>query len=128
MLIAACSPPIPTATPTLESIEPSPGPPSVVWWFGRSWVYDGISWTLQGYLDPNGEPTMVVVETGSGTVESPTFTDSITLGDNVDTPGPFDVRVLVRDGGAGFCVRLRATNAHGSDASEVQCAPIAPSG
>jgi hypothetical protein len=70
-LAVACAVPDPTPSPTPESAEPTAAPPTVMWWFGSSWAYDGATWSTQGYLEPNGDPTTVVVEVGTGTIDAP---------------------------------------------------------
>lgn len=113
-----------------DAIAPSPAattlPPEVpAIRFASDHLYsvDGGRWTFYANVDPGGSPTLVVLETGSGTEEAPVFDGSIPVEDGMLSAGQVSAVVEYPEG-TGFCVRFSARNAIGSASTKPYCARL----
>jgi hypothetical protein len=110
---AGCSPEAPTQRPRPS---PTPGPPSIRLASSFTRIVDGTRSTLQVVVDPEGSPTDVVFEYGSGSTFDQTFVMAEGLLDaglvSATTEAiPVDL----------LCGRFTATNACGSASVDVGC-------
>lgn len=100
-----------TASPPTAPLMRFPG--------GGGYSFDGTTWTFHGSVNPNGSPTDVVLEVGSGTREAPAFDRSLPVAEGLILPEAFEFETdeLV----APFCVRFTATNAVGTTSTPPLC-------
>jgi hypothetical protein len=110
------------------TISPSASPrpptaPLMRYQSSSAWELDGSTWTFKGSVNPNGSPTDVVLEVGSGTPEAPIFDRSLPVGEGLILPEAFEFQAtsLV----APFCVRFTARNEVGETSTPASC-PLAP--
>ena len=85
-------------------------------------IFDGTTWTFYGSVNPNGSPTDVVLEVGSGTEEAPAFDRSLPVAEDLILPEAFEFHTS--DLEAPFCVRFTATNDVGVTSTDAYC-PLA---
>jgi hypothetical protein len=103
--------------PASPSPSLAPAPPSIV--LGDWTTTDG-HWTIHASVDPKGSPTDVFVEYGPGPAESPGFTESIVVENDLIEPTSISPTVdLPAD--VELCVRLTATNEVGSSSTTPRC-------
>jgi hypothetical protein len=112
---AACDavPVTPTATPF------RPTAPLMRYQSSSAWELDGANWTFKGSVNPNGSPTDVVLEIGSGTEGDPAFDRSLPVKEGLILPEAFEFET--DDPVPPFCVRFTATNEVGTTSTPALC-------
>ena len=86
------------------------------------WELDGSTWTFFGSVNPNGSPTDVVLEVGSGTEDAPAFDRTLSVAEGLILPEAFDFDATLVE--MPFCVRFTATNEVGTTSTPPLC-PVA---
>ena len=111
--------PSPSATPFV------PTAPLMRYPGGGGYSFDGTTWTFHGSVNPNGSPTDVVLEVGSGTSEAPTFDRELPVAEGLILPEAFEFQTSELE--APFCVRFTATNEVGSTSTAALWRPASRS-
>jgi hypothetical protein len=123
-ILAGCVAPEPTERPRPT---PTPGPPAIRPDTGSSNTFDGMTWTLSVLVYPQGEPTDVAIEWGTGTEAGP-FDHVIPMAEDVLDAGRILIQTRDLPPDPPFCLRFTATNSYGSASTPAHCVPGLPSG
>ena len=117
-LVLGCgtSPPPPTASPSVLAIRPA-----VL--IEQTWTAANGEWTFGGTVDPEGDPTDVVLEIGPGPATARRFDAKVPVGQGLTTAGPLTISTRAIPDIDEICVRFTATNSAGTSPSSPLCFP-----
>jgi hypothetical protein len=107
------------ATVSPSPSESPPGVPLMRFQTTTTAQFDGRRWTFFAQVRPNGSPTDVVLEVGTGTPEAATFDQVLPAHEDLLDTKTFDFKVELPD--EPFCVRFTATNAVGTTSTPPHC-------
>jgi hypothetical protein len=116
-VVAGCVAPTPSATPT---VPPAPKPSVQI---DPTWQADGGEWTFTGRVDPQGDPTDVVLEIGPGPATARQFNPQIPVAQDVMEAGPLTISTRDIPDIDEICVRFTATNSAGTSSTSPLCVP-----
>ena len=88
-----------------------------------SWTFVEGDWTFTGHVDPEGDPTDVVLEVGPGPETARTFDTTVAVATHLVEPGPLTVTTREIPDVDEICVRFKATNSGGTSVSRPLCFP-----
>jgi hypothetical protein len=116
-VVAGCIAPTPSATPTV----PPPPKPSVQ--IDPTWQAEGGEWTFTGRVDPQGDPTDVVLEIGPGPFTARQFDRQVPVAQDLTAAGPLTITTRDFPDIDEICVRFTATNSAGTSSTSPLCVP-----
>jgi hypothetical protein len=85
------------------------------------WTEEDGEWSFTGRIDPEGEPTDVVLEIGPGPAAEPTWDSEVAAAQDLLEPAALTVASRNIPDSAEACVRFTATNDIGTNSSEPLC-------
>ena len=115
---AGCSNPAPSASPTAAPFADRPAIS-----IDGTWTAQDGQWTFTGVVDPEGEPTDVVLEVGPGPQTLRQFDSQVPVARAVTEAGPITVTTRAIPDIPEICVRFSATNSVGTSVSQPLCVP-----
>lgn len=113
LALVGCAGLAPSASPTPSAFRPAIS-------IDESWTAIGGQWTFTGTVDPEGEPTDVVLEVGSS---FQSFQGEVPVAEGLTTAGPLEITTDQIPDIDDICVRFKATNAAGTSVSTPLCFP-----
>jgi hypothetical protein len=116
-VVAGCVAPTPSATPT---VPPAPKPSVQI---DRTWQADGGEWTFTGRVDPQKDPTDVVLEIGPGPNTARQFDRQVPVAEDLTNAGPLTITTRDFPDVDEICVRFTATNSAGTSSTSPLCVP-----
>jgi hypothetical protein len=118
LVVLGCgtSPPPPTASPTVLAVRPA-----VL--IEQTWTAANGQWTFGGTVDPEGDPTDVVLEIGPGPATARRFDAKVPVEQDLITAGPLTITTRAIPDIDEICVRFTATNSAGASSSSPLCFP-----
>jgi hypothetical protein len=120
LAVASCaSRPLPSAAPSAVGARPAVR-------IDTSWTTVGDQWTFTGQVDPDGDPTDVVLEVGPGPATARRFDAELPVADDLIAAGPLTFTTRDIPDIDEICVRFTATNAAGTASSSPLCFPHDP--
>lgn len=114
--LAGCEVPTPTVAPTAFALRPSVQ-------IDQTWRADNGEWTFTGRVDPQGDPTDVVLEIGPGPATARQFDRQVPVAQDVTEAGPLTITTRDIPDIDEICVRFTATNSAGTSSSTPLCVP-----
>jgi hypothetical protein len=106
----------PSVAPTAFALKPSVQ-------IDETWRADNGEWTFTGHVDPQGDPTDVVLEVGPGPVNARRFDLEIPVAQDLTDAGPLTITTRDIPDIDEICVRFTATNSAGMSLSTPLCFP-----
>ena len=122
VLVAACGAavPSPSASPSaLVALRPAIQ-------IDEQWTAADGEWTITGRVDPDGDPTDVVLEVGPGPANARQFDASLPVAQGVTAAGPVTITTRDLPDIDEICVRFTAINSAGSSSTPPLCIPHDP--
>ena len=113
--VAGCDA-VPSVAPTAVT-----GKPAIQ--IDQSWQAANGRWTFTGRVDPDGDPTDVVLEVGPGPVTARQFDQQIPVMQDVTDPAPLTITTQAIPDIDEICVRFTAANRAGTSWSTPLCFP-----
>ena len=101
---------VPSVVPAAPAVE-----------IDEAWTEEDGEWSFTGRIDPEGEPTDVVLEIGPGPAADPTWTSEVAAAQDLLEPAALTVATRDIPDSAEACVRFTATNDIGTMSSESLC-------
>jgi hypothetical protein len=114
--LAGCEATPPTAAPTAFASRPAVQ-------IDGTWQADGGEWTFTGRVDPQGDPTDVVLDVGPGPATTRQFNQRIPVAQDLTDAGPLTIATRDLPDIDEICVRFTATNSAGTSSSTPLCVP-----
>lgn len=114
--VSGCNSQPPSVKPTR-----SPARPAVS--IDATWISSDGRWTFAGQIDPQGDPTDVVLEVGPGPANLRNFDARLPVAQGLVDPGPLTITTSDLPDIAEICVRFSATNSAGTSVSTPLCVP-----
>jgi hypothetical protein len=114
--LAGCDATPPTAAPTAFSLRPAVQ-------IDGTWQADNGQWTFTGRVDPQGDPTDVVLDVGPGPATVRQFNQQVPVAQDVTRAGPLTITTGEIPDIDEICVRFTATNSAGTSSSTPLCVP-----
>ena len=108
--------PAPTASPTLLAVRPAVQ-------IDQTWTASNDLWTFTGNVDPQGDPTDVVLEVGPGPANARRFDSKVPVKQGLVAAGPLTIATREIPDIDEICVRFTATNSGGTSSSPPLCFP-----
>ena len=87
----------------------------------ETWTAEDGEWSFTGRIDPEGDPTDVVLEIGAGPAASPEFDAEVPVTEGLLEPASLTIATSDIPLGGDVCVRFTATNGLGTTSSEPLC-------
>jgi hypothetical protein len=115
--LVGCEAVTPSATPT---VPPAPRPSVQI---DTTWQADSGEWTFTGRVDPQGDPTDVVLEIGPGPATARQYDQNLPVAEDLTEPGPLTITTRDIPDIDEICVRFTATNSAGTSSSSPLCVP-----
>jgi hypothetical protein len=115
--LAGCEAVKPSATPT---VPPAPRPSVQI---DPTWQANSGEWTFTGRVDPQGDPTDVVLEIGPGPASARQFDQQVPVAKDLTDAGPVTISTRDMPDIDEICVRFTATNSAGTSSSSPLCVP-----
>lgn len=112
--LAGCDAIAPTVAPTAFASKPAVR-------IDPTWQNTGGQWTFTGQIDPQGDPTDVVLEIGPGPETARTFNQRVPVVSGVTLPAPLTVTTGAIPDIPEICVRFTATNSAGTSLTTPLC-------
>jgi hypothetical protein len=114
--LAGCDATAPTAAPTAFALRPAVQ-------IDSTWQASNGQWTFTGRVDPQGDPTDVVLDVGPGPATTRQFNQQIPVAQDVTEAGPLTITTRDMPDIDEICVRFTATNSAGTSSSTPLCVP-----
>jgi hypothetical protein len=114
VVVASCDSPPPSPSPT-----GAPGRPGIQ--IDPSWTATNGQWTFTGRVDPQGDPTDVVLEIGPGPITLRQFDRTLPVSKALVDAGPLTITTSAIPDIDEICVRFSATNGVGTSSSTPLC-------
>ena len=89
----------------------------------QQWAAADGQWTFTGRVDPDGEPTDVVLEVGPGPANARQFDATLPVTQGITAAGPVTITTRNLPDIDEICVRFTATNVAGSSSTPPLCFP-----
>lgn len=130
--IAGCDSATPSVSPSPSAV-PSAAVPRPAIQLDREWTALNGDWTFTGQVDPQDDPTNVILEIGPGPATARVFDTQVPVEASVTSPTPLSVTTRAIPDIKEICVRFSATNGGGTATTSPLCFPhdlpsIAPPG
>jgi len=114
--LAGCDATPPTAAPTAFALRPAVQ-------IDGTWQASDGQWTFTGRVDPQGDPTDIVLDVGPGPATVRQFNQQIPVDQDVTDEGPLTITTRDIPDIEEICVRFTATNSAGTSSSTPLCVP-----
>ncbi|HEX4897130.1 MAG TPA: hypothetical protein VFV53_02075 [Candidatus Limnocylindrales bacterium] len=114
--LAGCDATPPTASPTAFALRPAVQ-------IDGTWQASNGQWTFTGRVDPQGDPTDVVLDVGPGPATTRQFNQQIPVAQDLTEAGPLTITTRDMPDIDEICVRFTATNSAGTSSSTPLCVP-----
>ncbi len=108
-----------SSTPSVNT--PAPIQPAVE--IDKTWTAANGEWTFTGRVDPEGDPTDVVLEVGPGPSTARRFDAQLPVAEGLTEAGPVTITTREIPDVDEICVRFTATNSAGRSSSTPLCVP-----
>jgi hypothetical protein len=110
------------------AVEPSPEPtedalPKPAIQIDETWTAADGQWTFTGVVDPQGDPTAVILEIGPGPFSARIFDQEVPVSADLTDAGPISITTRELPDIPEICVRFAATNGAGTSVSSPLCIP-----
>lgn len=115
--VAACDATAPS--PSVSETAP-PAKPSVTI---ETWGVSAGTWSFNGHVDPQGDPTDVILEIGPGPQTARIFNEQVPVASDLVDAGPLTATTAKIPDIPEICVRFAATNSAGTSLSTPLCFP-----
>lgn len=114
--LAGCDTTAPSLAPTAAALRPAVQ-------IDPSWQAANGQWTFTGRVDPQGDPTVVVLEVGPGPATTRQFDRQLPVAQDLTDAGPLTITTRDIPDTDEICVRFSATNSAGTSSSTPLCVP-----
>lgn len=114
--LAGCDASTPTPSPTAFASRPAVQ-------IDGTWQASNGQWTFTGRVDPQGDPTDIVLDIGPGPATTRQFDQRIPVAQGLTEAGPLTITTRDIPDIAEICVRFTATNSAGTSSSTPLCIP-----
>lgn len=114
--LAGCDATAPSLAPTPPALRPAVQ-------IDPSWQAANGQWTFTGRVDPQGDPTVVVLEVGPGPATTRQFDRQLPVATDLTDQGPLTITTRDIPDIDEICVRFSATNSAGTSSSTPLCVP-----
>lgn len=135
LIAAACDTATPSVVPTSSDAPASASAavPRPAVELDPVWTAKNGAWTFTGHVDPQDDPTEVVLEIGPGPITARVFDTQVAVQDGLTSASPLTITTKAIPDIKEICVRFRATNGGGTTTTTPLCFPhdlpsIAPPG
>lgn len=110
------------------AVEPTPEPtedvlPKPAIQIDETWTAADGQWTFTGFVDPQGDPTEVLLEIGPGPSTARQFDQQLPVAADVLDAGPVSITTRDIPDIPEICVRFAATNSSGTSVTSPLCVP-----
>ena len=121
LALAGCESSPPSSEPSAARPSLAAARPAVQ--LDETWTAADGAWTFTGQVDPQGDPTDVVLEVGPGPATARRFDARVPVVEAVTSPGPLSITTRQIPDIDQICVRFSATNGGGTTSSRPLCFP-----
>jgi hypothetical protein len=122
IVLAACDATTPTVAPS-PTANPSTLAARPAIRIDPSWKASNGRWTFTGTVDPQGDPTDVILEIGPGPSTLRHFDQQVSVANGLTDPGPLTISTTNIPDIPEICVRFSATNGAGTSSTSPLCFP-----